>query len=35
MLAAYYFRWAQAVCPKCDLIAGEFAGTQSSNRLQK
>ena len=34
-MAAHYFRWAKAECPACRLIAGEFAGTQSSNYLQK
>jgi hypothetical protein len=34
-MAAYYYRWAVADCPKCRLAAGEFAGTQSSNYIQK
>jgi hypothetical protein len=31
----YYYRWAAVDCPTCLLAAGEFAGTQSSNYLQK
>ena len=34
-MAAYYYRWAAVDCPTCLLAAGEFAGTQSSNYLQK
>ncbi|MGI8624901.1 MAG: hypothetical protein ACR2NB_15795 [Solirubrobacteraceae bacterium] len=34
-LAAYYWRWAKAECASCKLIAGEFAGTQSSKYVQK
>jgi hypothetical protein len=34
-MAAYYYRWAAADCPRCQLAAGEFAGTQSSNYIQK
>lgn len=33
-MAAYYYRWAAADCPRCKLAAGEFAGTQSSKYLQ-
>jgi hypothetical protein len=34
-MAAYYYRWAAVDCPTCLLAAGEFAGTQSSNYIQK
>lgn len=34
-LAAYYYRWAATDCPKCRLAAAEFAGTQSSDYIQK
>ena len=34
-LAAYYYRWAAHDCRRCTLAAGEFAGTQSSNYVQK
>ncbi|MBV1854310.1 hypothetical protein [Catellatospora tritici] len=34
-MAAYYYRWAAVDCPSCLLAAGEFAGTQSSNFIQK
>jgi hypothetical protein len=34
-MAAYYYRWAAVDCPGCLLAAGEFAGTQSSNYIQK
>jgi hypothetical protein len=34
-MAAYYWRWARVDCPNCNLIAGEFAGTQSSTYIQR
>ncbi|MGS2617776.1 hypothetical protein ACVCAH_25120 [Micromonospora sp. LZ34] len=34
-MAAYYYRWAAVDCPSCLLAAGEFAGTQSSDYVQK
>lgn len=34
-MAAYYYRWAAVDCRKCQLEAGDFAGTQSSVYIQR
>jgi hypothetical protein len=34
-LAAYYYRWAREACGDCFLEAGNFAGTESADYLQK
>jgi hypothetical protein len=34
-MAAYYYRWARVDCPTCSLEAGDFAGTEGYDYIQK